>query len=252
MPRKGQPDKKRRTDLVGEKYGKLTALEYFVREDCGKLIGWLRCQCECGRETEIRASSWGKTRSCRCLCGPRRTDLVGQRFGRLTVLGRAGRTSYGQARWLCRCDCGNEHTVLHSGLKNGSTKSCGCLQRDLKLEPEEAGRRSLYAQYKHSAKKKGIPFELEYTQFIEIATAKCFYCDAEPSRIHKAGHNRGECVANGIDRVANNGDGYVAGNVVPCCWFCNRTKRETPYQDFVEWIARVYASLVEKGEIECA
>lgn len=49
---------------------------------------------------------------------------VGQRVGRLTVLGR------GEARlmWLCRCDCGREHPVRSDHLRTGATQSCGCLR----------------------------------------------------------------------------------------------------------------------------
>ena len=29
---------------------------------------------------------------------------------------------------LCRCDCGAETVVVKSSLKNGTTKSCGCIK----------------------------------------------------------------------------------------------------------------------------
>jgi hypothetical protein len=57
-------------------------------------------------------------------------DLVGRRFGRLTVIKEAGRNQRGQVRWLCRCDCGNEKIVLADNLRSGSTKSCGCQQHN--------------------------------------------------------------------------------------------------------------------------
>jgi len=57
-------------------------------------------------------------------------DLSGQRFGRLTVLERTENKQYRcgqvQAQFLCRCDCGNEITVLGGNLKSGHTQSCGC------------------------------------------------------------------------------------------------------------------------------
>ena len=58
-------------------------------------------------------------------------DLKGERFGILTVIKESGRVKWkgGSRRlWLCKCDCGKEHTVRASDLKNGSTKSCGCEQ----------------------------------------------------------------------------------------------------------------------------
>ena len=55
-------------------------------------------------------------------------DLVGQRFGRLTVIGRAENDKYNHARWHCMCDCGNASVAWGSNLKKGRTLSCGCLK----------------------------------------------------------------------------------------------------------------------------
>ena len=56
-------------------------------------------------------------------------DLTGQRFGRLTVIKRVENNGK-KVMWLCRCDCGNETTVFSGYLRNGDTKSCGCLSND--------------------------------------------------------------------------------------------------------------------------
>lgn len=54
-------------------------------------------------------------------------DLTGQRFGKLTVIERAKEnTKAGKARWICKCDCGNECTVHGAQLRNRNQKSCGC------------------------------------------------------------------------------------------------------------------------------
>ena len=57
-------------------------------------------------------------------------DLTGQRFGLLTVVGRAGSSKHWQALWHCECDCGGKAVVQTQNLKKGVTKSCGCLQRE--------------------------------------------------------------------------------------------------------------------------
>ncbi len=56
-------------------------------------------------------------------------DRSGQIYGRLTVLSFAG-CKYGEAFWLCRCDCGFDTLVLGSSLQTGHTKSCGCKRRE--------------------------------------------------------------------------------------------------------------------------
>lgn len=57
-------------------------------------------------------------------------DLKGQRFGRLLVL-RQEQTRKRRAYWLCRCDCGTEKILSASALRYGSTRSCGCLRKDI-------------------------------------------------------------------------------------------------------------------------
>lgn len=52
-------------------------------------------------------------------------NLVGEKYGRYTVIERIdGRF------WKCRCDCGTERAVVTGNLRNGNSKSCGCLQRE--------------------------------------------------------------------------------------------------------------------------
>lgn len=58
-------------------------------------------------------------------------DLIGQRFGRLSVVSRAGVDKRGEARWECVCECGNKTTVLGSHLRKGHIQSCGCYAREL-------------------------------------------------------------------------------------------------------------------------
>lgn len=55
---------------------------------------------------------------------------VGERFGRLTVLKWAGRNKHNQTTWLCRCDCGNEITVVAGNLRSSNSQSCGCLNHE--------------------------------------------------------------------------------------------------------------------------
>jgi len=59
----------------------------------------------------------------------RKLDLVGNRFERLVVTEFVG-TKGGKRRWKCLCDCGNERILPTDALRNGNTKSCGCLHVD--------------------------------------------------------------------------------------------------------------------------
>jgi hypothetical protein len=53
-------------------------------------------------------------------------DLMVQHFGRLLALNYAG-----DSKWLCKCDCGTFKLVHTAALTRGTTRSCGCLQKEL-------------------------------------------------------------------------------------------------------------------------
>ena len=60
--------------------------------------------------------------------GPK-NDLTGQKFGRLTVISFS-HMDISISKWLCKCECGTERILIGSSLKNGTTKSCGCLRKE--------------------------------------------------------------------------------------------------------------------------
>lgn len=66
-------------------------------------------------------------------------DLVGKRFGRLTVQERASDRN-GRVVWLCKCLCGSDKEVAASALKSKLTRSCGCLKRE--TGPLNVGRKA--------------------------------------------------------------------------------------------------------------
>ena len=57
-------------------------------------------------------------------------DLTGQTFGRLVVLGYAGRRTQHRHQWFCECICGTIRAYNTKNLKCGDTSSCGCLHQE--------------------------------------------------------------------------------------------------------------------------
>ena len=53
-------------------------------------------------------------------------SLVGNRYGRLTVIEQVESSSRGQRRYRCICDCGGTIIAFAGNLKSGHTTSCGC------------------------------------------------------------------------------------------------------------------------------
>lgn len=60
-----------------------------------------------------------------------KNNLIGQKFGRLTVLKDSNkRSKNGSIYWTCQCDCGNIKDILGTQLISGQTKSCGCIRKE--------------------------------------------------------------------------------------------------------------------------
>ena len=62
-------------------------------------------------------------------------DLTGNKYGKLTVISRGddyvSPSGKRYVSWKCLCECGNTVNVRASRLKNATTRSCGCLRKDL-------------------------------------------------------------------------------------------------------------------------
>lgn len=128
-------------DLTGQKFGRLTVLEKDTNRITKSGSYWI-CQCECGKIKSIKSSSLrrGEIQSCGCLRTERSVaakeamglvdNLVGQKFGFLTVVSKAEqRGSGGEVYWNCICDCGRSVCVRGHSLKRkdeNRTVSCGC------------------------------------------------------------------------------------------------------------------------------
>lgn len=119
-------------DISGQKFGKLTALS--IVEHCGahKPARWL-CMCECGNQKVVDSQLLrrGIVKDCGCRIKNR---LVGEKFGRLTVLHPTKNrfSGCGDIVWECKCDCGNICYVATCNFiaKRSKTISCGCNRRE--------------------------------------------------------------------------------------------------------------------------
>lgn len=101
----------------------------------------------------------------------------------------------------------------------------------------EAGRRArlkpknMYRIYKNNAIMRGIKWFLTYELFLTYWRCPCTYCGLKIETI-------------GLDRKENE-EGYIIGNIVPCCKDCNYMKRTVSTTQFLENCKRIvnYTSL---------
>lgn len=57
------------------------------------------------------------------------STLIGERFGKVLVLEKTTKREHRHIVYKCICDCGNITFVSGNKLKQGNTKSCGCLKK---------------------------------------------------------------------------------------------------------------------------
>lgn len=55
--------------------------------------------------------------------------MTGKKYGKWTVLERAGSDKHKTAMWKCQCECGNISIISGTALRQGLTISCGCERR---------------------------------------------------------------------------------------------------------------------------
>lgn len=127
--------------LIGKKVNKVTILKIDNSKPHGKGVEIrFLCKCDCGNIFSSGKSGLVHEYVYSCGCEKRlQYDLLGEKFGKLSVIENIGLSKHREMLWKCKCDCGNETIVNSYSLRKGSTKSCGCLcfekrGRELKLK----------------------------------------------------------------------------------------------------------------------
>ncbi len=169
-------------------------------------------------------------------------DILGKKFGRWTVLRRAGSSKFRGALWFCRCSCGNEGIKPGGELRRGNTTSCGCRRREVMraraFAPGVAAMRALYATYRSTARRRGLTFTIDRELFYKLTSQPCCYCGCQPASIRSTKTNPSIYLYNGLDRV-DNAKGYERENLVPCCHQCNVAKHTQSLEQFLSWLDRL-------------
>lgn len=123
------PDGTTGIDLSGQKFGKLTVIEYAGKSKDNRAMFY--CECECGKSDVFTGTYLVQGKRIDCGCSSRwkgeKLNLVGQTFNELTAIKEAGKHPKGHILYEFKCSCGNTKVLVGGYVASGRTKSCGCL-----------------------------------------------------------------------------------------------------------------------------
>lgn len=159
-------------DLTDKIIGDWQVIKRVENNSCGSAM-WL-CKCQfCGKEQKQRGSDLNTGKKIHCTCYNSRSrlkDEIGNKYGKLTVIGYAGKNQHRHAKWLCECECGGKIITLGKYLRNGDTKSCGCLSSAGELLIRQLlnkNKINYYTQYSYNdlQSKQGFPLYFDFALF---------------------------------------------------------------------------------------
>ena len=175
-------------------------------------------------------------------------DLTNKQYGRFFVLKKSEKIAKAHDKyWVCKCSCGTIKDVLGGALKNGTTKSCGCLRRDfgtwnrgLKGEISHVYRgykgipRQFYTELKSNANRRKIEFNLTIEYLWNLLEKQNFKCKISgvfirmPEKYEASFANLAS-----LDRI-DSSKGYIEGNVQWVDRRINFMKHRMSDNEFIE------------------
>lgn len=113
-----------RINLMGEIFENLQVIDFQYDAEIEEFF-WI-CLCNCGESTTAKTQDLtsGSKKSCGCLKSP---NLVGKKYGKLTVIKKLDKKRNGYFLWEVLCDCGNLDEATTGHLTSEGKQSCGCI-----------------------------------------------------------------------------------------------------------------------------
>lgn len=157
-----------------------------------------------------------------------RLDLVGERFGRWTVIAKAEKGKRGEIYWECACDCGEKRIVRAALLRAGKSQSCGCFSKERRhaialtanLRHGDCVGGKVSSEYRRWYAMKERCYNPKNKRYSEYGGRGIQVCDAWRNDFAAFLRDMGRCPPGRmLDREDSNGN-YEPGN---CRWVSSKT-----------------------------
>jgi hypothetical protein len=225
----------KKINMIGKKYGRLTVIKEidpYIDNRGSRIIRYL-CRCECGNEKEVIGIYLRNltTQSCGCynkeIISRKKINIIGKKFGRWLVIKEVEPKNYNcgvnHRKYLCRCECGNEKEVIGIYLRNGESKSCGCLKKEIlhqRLTTHNKSKEKIFIVLRNMKNRCYNKNNLDYHNYGGRGIKICDEWLNDPNSFFKWAENNGYKKDLTIERI-NVNDDYKPNN----CTFVNRRKQ---------------------------
>ena len=163
-------------------------------------------------------------------------NITGNKYSRLTVLQYDGKDKNLHHRWICKCDCGVVRSYCSGDIKNGKSKSCGCLQREATSAATKTHGLSgvnITAEYRAWKQMKGRCYGKNNPKYKDYGKRGIVVCERWINSFNNFLSDMGEKPSDGhsLDRIDVDGN-YEPSN---CRWAtakeqANNTRRNKTYK----------------------
>ena len=129
---------------------------------------------------------------------------------------------------LCK-DCKKEKLISEFGRSSRNNDGLKAICKNcsnIKMQAKRNTKIGKYKDYRHTASRRNILWQLTKEDFERLWQQPCFYCGGPIATI-------------GIDRV-DNSIGYMNSNIVSCCYKCNIMKNKFSLSDFRKHVEKIY------------
>jgi hypothetical protein len=206
------------------------------------------CRCQkCGHERWVRCDDLTETARCH-LCSKKKPEpktpsdrLVGQKFGRLTVI-RETKAFHGKSNvwgWECICDCGNLAHHDEWYLRHIAEPSCGCGQGRKKERSSRwkgCGEISggMWDTIRRGAKGRGVSVDVTLEEIWEAFVSQNGLCAYTGEKLVFSKRQKDDTSTTAsLDRIDSR-LGYRIGNIQWVHKDANKMKMDIPDDEFVE------------------